>query len=258
MSWDPHREEAELKAYLGDAFDRARLEQHDAYLDSEAAQVGDEGVFYRTTDAYLYDLTVFAMSGTKLPYLELLTSHVPPGSRVLDYGCGIGSDGLLLLEAGYRVEFADFDNPSIRYLKWRLEHRGLDAPIHDLDRDVPGGFAAAYAFDVIEHVKDPFAFLRELEARSEIVEVNFLEYEPHEQLLHYELPVGRLLRHVSRHELIAYSVMHGSSHVVVYGTREAGGLQLARSAAVLAGGAVRHQAARLPGLRHRGRATRTA
>ena len=77
---------------------------------------------------------------------------MPPGSRLLDYGCGIGSDGLMLLEAGYRVEFADFDNPSTEYLRWRLEQRGFDAPVHDLDKDVPDGFDAAYAFDVIEHV----------------------------------------------------------------------------------------------------------
>ena len=111
----------------------------------------DEGRFYRESRAYLYNLTAFAMTGTKLPYLELLTRLVPPGSRVLDYGCGIGSDGLLLLAAGYEVEFADFDNPSTEYLRWRLQRRGLSAPVHDIDGVVPGGFDLAYAFDVIEH-----------------------------------------------------------------------------------------------------------
>src|SRR3712207_2337898 len=162
----PICEEAELQAYLGDDYDRGRLERWEEILDEEVAEVGDEGRLYRTSQAYLYNLTVFAMSGTKLPYLQLLTSVVPPGSRVLDYGCGIGSDGLMLLEAGYRVEFADFDNPSTRYLRWRLQHRGLDAALHDLDREVPGGFDAAYAFDVIEHVPDAYAFIGEMERRA--------------------------------------------------------------------------------------------
>ena len=109
------------------------------------------------------------MSETKLPYLRLITRHLPPGTSVLDYGCGIGSDGLILLEAGYRVEFADFDNPSAAYLRWRLDRRGLDAPVHDLDREVPGGFDLAYALDVIEHVDDPFAFCAELERRARLV-----------------------------------------------------------------------------------------
>jgi 2-polyprenyl-3-methyl-5-hydroxy-6-metoxy-1,4-benzoquinol methylase len=116
------------------------------------------------------------MTGTKLPYLHELVGRLEPGARVLEYGCGIGSDGLMLLAAGYRVEFADFDNPSTAYLRWRLEQRGLEAPVHSLDGEVPTGFDAAFAFDVIEHVRDPWAFLRELEARAALIELNLLEF----------------------------------------------------------------------------------
>ena len=245
LKFDPQREEAELRAYLGEAFDAKKLQDHLRYLDAEAEEVGDEATFYRTSNAYLYDLTLFAMTGIKLPYLELLAETVPPGARVLDYGCGIGSDGLLLLEAGYRVEFADFSNPSTRYLRWRLEHRGLEAPIHDLDVGVPGGFDIAYSFDVIEHVKDPVSFLGELESRAELVEVNFLEYDPNEQLLHYELPMAKLLRHAVSRELMAYRVHHGSSHLVLYRSRAASGARRIRSAAVFGVGAARHRLGRL-------------
>ena len=151
------REEAELRSYLGPSYDNALLQQYQLTLAKEFEGCGDEASFYRTSEGYLYNLTAFAMTGTKLPYLEELTRLVSPGARVLDYGCGIGSDGLALMEAGYRVEFADFDNPSVAYLRWRLEQRGAEAPIHDLDRSVPDGFDAAYAFDVIEHVEDALA-----------------------------------------------------------------------------------------------------
>lgn len=238
---DPVREEEELKAYLGGAFDRSKLEQHDKLLDDEAELVGDEDLFYRTSEGYLYDLTAFAMSGTKAPYLRLLTERVPPGSRVLDYGCGIGSDGLALLEAGYRVEFADFSNPSTEYLRWRLEQRGFDAPVHDLDVGVPDGFAAAYSFDVIEHVREPLEFLEQLERRAELVEVNFLEFDANEQYLHYELPIARLLRHVAGLGLEEYQVLYGSSHIVLYRPEKAGRLRRARNRALLA---ARQRAAR--------------
>jgi SAM-dependent methyltransferase len=213
---DPEREEGELRDYLGDGYSRATLENYQDVLDQEAREIGDEAELYRRSQAYLYNLTVFAMSPTKLPYLKALTRVVPPGARVLDYGCGIGSDGLMLLEAGYRVEFADFDNPSTRYLRWRLERRGFDAPVHDLDGDVPGGFEAAYAFDVIEHVPDPYAFLREMEQRAALVEVNFLEFDDHEQELHHELPVSELVGHAADRKLEAYGILHGSSHLVLY------------------------------------------
>ncbi len=216
LELDPAREEADLRAYLGEAYDHVRLEHYQATLDTEFAACDDEEAFYRTSRGYLYNLTAFAMTGTKLPYLRALVRHVPPGARILDYGCGIGSDGLLLLEAGYRVEFADFANPSVEYLRWRLDRRGLAAPVHDLDAHVPGGFDAAYAFDVIEHVPDATAFLAEMERRAALVEVNLLEPEPDDQELHHELPIRALLLHAARHELVGYRVLHGRSHLVLY------------------------------------------
>jgi SAM-dependent methyltransferase len=221
LSFDPAREEAELREYLGDRFDIELLRRSHEVLEAEFATAGDEESFYRTSSAYLYNLTSFAMTGTKLPYLRELVRRVAPGTRVLDYGCGIGSDGLMLLEAGYRVEFADFDNPSAQYLRWRLRHRGLDAPVHDIDRAVPEGFAAAYAFDVIEHVPDPFAFLGELERRAALVEVNFLAPVPGDQELHHELPVAELLTHAAAFRLRGYRLMYGRSHLAIYEPRPA-------------------------------------
>ncbi len=221
LACDPAREEAELRDYLGDDFDLSKLQHYQRTLDSEYAQVGDEQRFYRVSRGYLYNLTAFAMTETKLPYLRQLVRCIAPGARILDYGCGVGSDGLMLLEAGYTVEFADFDNPSTEYLRWRLERRGFDAPVHDLDREVPGGFDAAFAFDVIEHVPDAFAFLGEMERRARVVEVNFLEAE-HDQELHHELSIPGLLRHAGARKLRFYRVFHGGSHLVIYESQPAG------------------------------------
>jgi SAM-dependent methyltransferase len=214
---DPDRELAELKEYLGDSYDHARLQRYEEAVDEELAEVGDESTLYRTSQMYLYNLTAFAMSRTKEPYLADLTDLVPAGSRVLDYGCGIGSDGLLLLEAGYEVGFADFANPSTDYLRWRLARRGLDAPIYDLDSAPPEpGWDAAYSFDVIEHVDDPFAFLATLERLSSLVAVNFLEPLPDEPDVHHELPIPALLRHAADRRLRRYRIYHGRSHLVLY------------------------------------------
>jgi SAM-dependent methyltransferase len=232
---DPACELDELRAYLGDAFDEALLRGHEQALEHELERVGDEGLLYRTSRMYLYDLTVFAMSQTKAPYLALLACRIPPPARVLDLGCGIGSDGPALLEAGYDVTFADFANPSTDYLRWRLAYRGLAAPLHDLDAGtLGGGFDLAYAFDVIEHVRDPHAFLDDLEARSRNVLVNFLEPVPGETALHHRLPVGDLLRRCASRRLRAHRRLHGRSHLVLYDTRPAAGpLGRARSRARL-------------------------
>jgi SAM-dependent methyltransferase len=216
LNFDPRREEDELRNYLGDEYDHSRLQRSQESLDAEWERCDDEAAFYRTSEAYLYNLTAFAMTGTKLPYLRQLTRHVPAGARLLDFGCGIGSDGLMLLEAGYDVEFADFANPSTTYLRWRLTRRGYQAAVYDLDRDVPGGFDATYAFDVIEHVSDPLALLAEMERRAKLVQVNLLAPVPEDQDLHHELPIRRLLAYATTRQLVAYERLHRRSHLVLY------------------------------------------
>jgi SAM-dependent methyltransferase len=231
---DPDRELAELKDYLGPSYDHARLQRWEQAVEEELAQVGHEATLYRTSRMYLYNLTVFAMSRTKEPYVADLTDLVRPGARLLDYGCGIGSDGLLLLEAGYDVGFADFANPSTEYLRWRLRKRGLDAPVYDLDTTPPPpGWDAVYAFDVIEHVDDPFAFLGELERLAQLVVVNFLEPLPEEPGVHHELPIAELLRHVAGRRLRRYRRYHGRSNLVLYEGRQ--GSRIVSRARIAAG-----------------------
>jgi GT2 family glycosyltransferase len=221
-AWEADRGLDELKAYLGDEFDQARLEGHRVLMEREEEAVGDEATFYRSSQAYLYELTAFAMWHTKVPYRRALTRFVPPGSSVLDYGCGIGADGLQLLSKGYRVAFADFDNPSTRYLRWRLEHRGVDAPVYDVEGEVPGGFDAAYSFDVIEHVEDPWDFIGRLEERAAVVAVNFLEPDPDDTDLHKPLPIPALLDHAADLGLLWYRKYYGRSHLVIYRSPGAG------------------------------------
>ena len=234
---DRDAELGELKEYLGDDFDERALERYQETVNEELSRAASEDDFYRTSRAYLYNLTVFAISGTKDPYLEELMRHVPPGARLLDYGCGIGSDGLRLIEAGYRISFADFSNPSTEYLRWRLRRRGLDAEVFDLDRDQPSGFDLAYAFDVIEHVEDPIGMLARMERTADRVLVNCLEDdEDEDEPMHRSLPFGRVLRRATVHGLLSYQTWWGRSHVVLYWSRAPRLRDRLRSPRVLAGG----------------------
>jgi glycosyltransferase involved in cell wall biosynthesis len=215
--WAAAEELAELRAYLGDSFDPSLLAGHQQAVDAERAAAGDEEAFYRTSRAYLYDLTVFAMSGTKAPYHAEIRSVTNPGARLLDYGCGIGADGLRLASDGYDVAFCDYDNPSTAFLRWRLGRRGLQSPVYLLGSgEVPAGFDLAYSFDVIEHVDDPMAFLGELETRASMVAVNLLEEDPADTDLHKPLPIGAILDHAASAGIVRYRRYHGRSHLVIY------------------------------------------
>lgn len=217
--WNGQEGLEELNAYLGDAFDEHLLHTHQAQIETEEEAATDEATFYRTSEAYLYDLTAFGLWDTKLPYFEDLRRVVGPGARILDYGCGIGTDGLRLIDQGHKVGFADFANPSIEFLRWRLERRGVHPPVaevYDLDEHVPGGFDLAYSFDVIEHVEDPFGFVGELEARAKVVAVNLLEPDPEDVHLHKPLPIEALLDHAQERGILRYRLYHGRSHLVIY------------------------------------------
>jgi len=235
VSIDEAREFSELRAYLGGSYDHGRLEAWEEQLDRELERIGDEDSFYRSSEGYLYNLTAFAVSQTKLPYLRDLTALVAPGARLLDYGCGIGSDGLALAEAGYTVAFADFDNPSTRYLRWRLERRGISAHVYDLDAGPPPpGFDLAYAFDVIEHVRDPLATIAELERLAGAVLVNLLEPEAGDTPLHHPLDLPALLARAAAGGPLHYRRYWQRSHLVAWGAAPVTGWRRRRARARLA------------------------
>lgn len=222
-AWDGQRDLSELKDYLGADFDIRKLWNHQREVELEMDESGDESSFYRKSEAYLYDLTAFAMWSTKYPYLKQIRGTVPPGSTLLDYGCGIGTDGLRLIERGYRVGFAEFDNPSSKYLRWRIARRGIEAEVYDIDAHVPSGFDLVYALDVIEHVEEPLDFLAQLEDRAGLVAVNLLEPDPSETHLHRPLPIGRILDRATARGLVHYRLYHGRSHLVIYRSHGPGG-----------------------------------
>ncbi|MGH9247373.1 MAG: glycosyltransferase [Acidimicrobiales bacterium] len=218
----------ELREYLGDRFDDQKLWHHRHEVESEEQSAPDERTFYRTSEAYLYDLTAFGMWPTKIPYRADLQRVVPPPARLLDYGCGIGTDGLRLLERGYDVAFADFDNPSTRYLRWRLARRDLHPPVYDIEGEVPSDFDAVYAFDVLEHVDDPRGFLDRLERLAPLVVVNLVGPDPGDTHLHKPLDIGELLAYMERRGLVHYRRYHGRVHLVAYRSDGGGGSRARR------------------------------
>src|SRR5579875_3267929 len=188
MAAFPGPQWAELAEYLGERFCPEQMDHTDALVAAEFSErSGDEADFYRSSNAYLYDLTRFSESGTKEPYRALIRYLVGPGARLLDYGCGIGSDGLRFVAEGSDVSFADYDNPSTAYLRWRLARRRLSCPVYDVER-LPADlrFDLVYSFDVLEHLEEPLTVLRRLEGLAPYVCVNLIYEDPDDRYpLHY-------------------------------------------------------------------------
>jgi SAM-dependent methyltransferase len=89
-------------------------------------------------------------------YVSYFQQWVPPGSRVLDVGCGVGTSTRLLREAGFLALGTDVSSTFLP------QEEGFFVADFGRRTVLPAdGFAAAGALNVLEHVPYPQAFLKE-------------------------------------------------------------------------------------------------
>lgn len=119
---------------------------------------------------------------------EFAAKHLPPGSKIIDFGCGVGYGSRLMVDAGHAVTGYDIDCETLRYAK---QHYGRNdateaaSPVFrsaDANNPPDLGFAdAAVCFEMIEHIDDPRPLLKTLHqsARTLIASVPNEEVFPH-------------------------------------------------------------------------------
>ena len=88
---------------------------------------------------------------------------VPPGGRVLDYGCGWGSFAQMLAERGHRVVGIDLDDNEIDICRLAWEEgerlRFRRAEIHELEDQ---SFDCVVSNEVVEHVHNVGTYLDQI------------------------------------------------------------------------------------------------
>jgi len=147
-------------------FKQAELTAKQQWLELRPQTAADKARFYRQADYYIADLTHWLLRDSAVAaFLNMLRQYLSKYQlrTVLDYGCGIGTQGLALAEAGAEVTLMDIEGPVWDYAQWRAKKHGLFdkvrwaplAPILD-------EYDLMLCVDVIGHVPDPFRLLDEL------------------------------------------------------------------------------------------------
>jgi len=120
--------------------------------------VAHQDSYYRQNEAYAEHLA----NWNPALYTKYADALKPskPGSRVLDVGCGVGQVVARLTDAGFEAHGVDVSTPNIeraRKVSDRCQlYDGRQLPFPDRH------FASAGALNVLEHVDEPEAFIREL------------------------------------------------------------------------------------------------
>lgn len=119
-------------------------------------------------------------------YLRALTEAATPGAAILDVGCGVGQVVHALRDGGFQAQGIDVSGPNIAAAGGSCsvyDGRSISCP--------DAAFCAVGAFNVLEHVEEPVAFLDEMTrvlkpgGRMVVSSPNFLrvfgwrDYHPH-------------------------------------------------------------------------------
>lgn len=137
----------------------------EAWNGADPQTASEIAMFYRESDAFLYDLIVehhtALRQGVRQRILDRLITH--RARTVLDYGGGIGLDAIAMFRAGLSVTYFEVEGKTAHFAErlFLRENCGIRV-CYSTDDLARHSFDAVVCIEVLEHVQDPLSVVAQL------------------------------------------------------------------------------------------------
>lgn len=129
---------------------------------------------------------------------EFAARALKPGSRVIDFACGVGYGAKILADAGHVVHAFDVSEEALAYAREHFNHPLITYRKGDgYHPGELGEFDAAVCFETIEHLKNPLTLLEALRASAH----ELLCSVPNEAVFPHRGRVKHHYRHYTQQQL---------------------------------------------------------
>lgn len=115
------------------------------------------------------------LSGIRADHIaryEFVRDHITPGSRVIDFACGVGYGSDIMAAGSHTVYGYDIDAETIDYAKKFYSSNGAVFEVMDASAIQPDSLPdcdVAVSFETIEHIEDPRPFLLALRKAPRLI-----------------------------------------------------------------------------------------
>ncbi len=197
---------SDLCKYLNISEDEAKplMASADIKAEKEWSDSKDHTNFYKDHEHYLAGLTHWHTTADyRLQWTEQMIQFMKTEGlhTALDFGCGIGTDGLSLAEAGMNVQLFDVGKENLKFVRWKIrQHKIRSARVMSRVKDT---FDLGILCDVIGHVEKPLDLIIDMAKRCRYVfftadfDIGVPAYPMHTaKLANFDRVFGKAFRYV--------------------------------------------------------------